>query len=63
MTVNASAATAAACRAHGATVHELVADLGDPAAVDRLAAETLTALGGVDVLVNNAGIPKRRHTQ
>jgi short-subunit dehydrogenase len=54
------AATAAACRAHGATVHELVADLGDPAAVDRLAAETLAALGGVDVLVNNAGIPKRR---
>ncbi len=57
------AATAAACRAHGATVHELVADLGDPAAVDRLAAETLAALGGVDVLVNNAGIPKRRHTR
>ena len=57
------AATAAACRAHGATVHELVADLGDPAAVDRLAADTLTALGGVDVLVNNAGIPKRRHTR
>ena len=24
------AATAEACRAHGATVHELVADLGDP---------------------------------
>jgi short-subunit dehydrogenase len=57
------AATAAACRAHGATVHELLADLGDPDAVDRLAADTLAALGGVDVLVNNAGIPKRRHTR
>ena len=44
-------------------MHELVADLGDPAAVDRLAADALTALGGVDVLVNNAGIPKRRHTR
>jgi short-subunit dehydrogenase len=56
-------ATAEACRAHGATVHELVADLGDAAAVDRLAADALSALGGVDVLVNNAGIPKRRHTR
>jgi short-subunit dehydrogenase len=56
-------ATAEACRAHGATVHELVADLGDPAAVDGLAADALAALGGVDILVNNAGIPKRRHTR
>jgi short-subunit dehydrogenase len=56
-------AAASACRAHGATVHELVADLGDPAAVDRLADETLAALGGVDILVNNAGIPKRRTTR
>jgi short-subunit dehydrogenase len=57
------AATAAACRTHGATVHELIADLGDPASVDRLADDALEALGGVDTLVNNAGIPKRRHTR
>jgi short-subunit dehydrogenase len=57
------AATAEVCRSHGATVHELPADLGDPGAVDRLATDTLDALGGVDVLVNNAGIPKRRHSR
>ena len=38
-----------------------VADLADPAAVDSLASSALEEMGGVDVLVNNAGIPKRRH--
>src|SRR4051794_40656429 len=57
------AETASRGREHGAEVHEFVADLADPAAVDRLAEEVITVMGGVDVLVNNAGIPKRRNVQ
>jgi NAD(P)-dependent dehydrogenase (short-subunit alcohol dehydrogenase family) len=35
-------------------------DLADLDAVDRFAREANDALGGIDVLVNNAGVPKRR---
>jgi short-subunit dehydrogenase len=36
-------------------------DLSDLSAIDGFAATVERELGGVDVLVNNAGIPKRRH--
>ncbi len=37
-----------------------VADLGDDAAVGRLGLRAWDDLGGIDVLVNNAAVPKRR---
>ena len=40
----------------------LVADIGDAAAADRLISETVSALGGLDILINNAGIIKRSPT-
>jgi NAD(P)-dependent dehydrogenase (short-subunit alcohol dehydrogenase family) len=36
-------------------------DLADLDGIDAFAARANTELGGIDVLVNNAGIPKRRH--
>jgi short-subunit dehydrogenase len=48
------------CQAHSPDSRMWAADLGDPAAAEALALEMWDALGGVDVLVNNAAIPKRR---
>ena len=39
---------------HGGGVHAQACDLGDPAAIEAWIAAAATALGGIDVLVNNA---------
>src|SRR5919197_966577 len=42
------------------TVHWVSGDLGDPKVPERLVAETIDALGGLDVLVNNAGLTEAK---
>src|SRR5919197_6380515 len=42
------------------TVHWVSGDLGDPDVPERLVAETTKGLGGLDVLVNNAGITEAK---
>jgi NAD(P)-dependent dehydrogenase (short-subunit alcohol dehydrogenase family) len=49
------------CRKHSPDSQSFVCDMADPAQVDALAAWAVDTFGGVDMLVNNAGIPKRRH--
>lgn len=47
-------ATASELTKHGHTVHSATCDLGDGPAVTRYVADAASALGGIDVLVNNA---------
>ena len=48
------------CRRNAPASAMWVTDLADAAAVDGLATRAWDALGGIDVLINNAAIPKRR---
>src|SRR5712692_10365020 len=48
--------TIAEIRRHGGDAVALQADVADPAAAERLAAQTLERFGRIDVLVNNAGV-------
>jgi short-subunit dehydrogenase len=50
------------CMQHSPESRMWVTDLADVNAVDQLAVDVMDAFGGIDLLVNNAGIPKRRHT-
>jgi gluconate 5-dehydrogenase len=47
-------------RAKGHTAVALPVDVRDPASVDRCAEEAFATLGGVDLVVNNAGIGMRK---
>ncbi|MHB1585392.1 MAG: SDR family NAD(P)-dependent oxidoreductase [Acidimicrobiales bacterium] len=49
------------CREHVPASAMWVVDLAEEGAAEQLATDVTEAFGGVDVLVNNAGIPKRRH--
>lgn len=49
------------CRTTSPESRMWATDLADPDAVERLAGQALDEWGGVDILINNAGIPKRRH--
>lgn len=55
-------ATREAVTAHGRRAATLLGDMADPGTPDRLVAETVAALGGLDIVVNNAGIIRRGPT-
>jgi short-subunit dehydrogenase len=50
------------CQAHAPDSAMWVADLGDVADAGRVALEAWDRFGHLDCLVNNAGVPMRRHT-
>ena len=49
------------CRAHAAGSFPLAGDLGDRAFAEGVVAETVTRVGRLDVLVNNAALSKHKH--
>src|ERR1700693_307972 len=53
--------TAAAVPALGRRTLPLDADVGDVAAIDRMVGRVADAFGGIDVLVNNAGVTRRAY--
>ena len=55
---DAAAETVEAVREAGGEAVAVGADVSDPAAADRLVDEAVSAFGGLDVLVNNAGVTR-----
>ena len=53
----------ARCQVHAPASRMYVADLGDPDAAEALALRAWEEMGGLDGLVHNAAIPKRRAVQ
>jgi short-subunit dehydrogenase len=51
------------CREHAPQSKMWLADLGDLALAEKIAGEAWDALGGLDVIVNNAAIPKVREVR
>ena len=51
------------CQAHAPASRLYVADLADTEAAEALARHAWDDMGGIDILVNNAAIPKRRRVQ
>ena len=51
----------AACRGTSASSQRWAADLSDPAAAADLALQIWDHFGGLDVVINNAAVPMRRH--
>lgn len=49
-------------RADGGKAHGVSGDVGDSSGVERMVGEAREALGGIDVLVNNAGVIPSRET-
>ena len=49
------------CRAHSPESRLWAVDLSDLSAAKGVVREAIAAFGGLDVLVNNAGAPKRKH--
>ena len=54
-------AAAADIRKHGGEVLEVVADVTNPADIQRFIEATVSQFGGLDILVNNAGTANARH--
>ena len=58
-----AAKNAAAVKALGGRTIAIAADVNDPAQVKRMVADTVSAFGGLDILVANAGINIRKPPQ